>query len=223
MNKMRPLLILVLVLIVYIILNNTIINVLANVESFLRHDNRVELTEEVYKKRVEELERTIATYDEAQKNLKIFEGRSYILAKTAIRNIYNIYDYIVVNTESKVSKDDIALNEKGLVGIVTESTKTTAKVTLLTNSPTISVKVGENYGILGNYDSSKGTFNLKNIDNYKNIKIGDEVTTSGFQDLTADLKIGKVIAVENKGVEKIVEVKPYVDFKNLNYLLIASK
>lgn len=222
-NKMRSVMIVILVMIVYIILNNTIVNILANVESFLRHDNAAELIETVYKQKIEVLEEELAMYEQAQENLKIYENESYILAKSALRNIYDIYDYLIVNTSSKVSEDDVALNEDGLVGFVKESTKTTAKITLLTHSPSLSIKVGENYGILGNYDPLKGVFKLNNIDNYKTVKVGDAVTTSGFQSVPKDLRVGKVISVENKGVEKIIEVKPYVDFKNLNYLFIASK
>ncbi len=223
MNKIRPVLLIIFVLATYMILSDTIVNLLANTGSFLRHDNKAELYESTFKTKIEELEKEILEYERQTEGLKIYEGESYILAKTAIRNIYDIYDYIIVNTASKVSIGDVALNEAGLVGIVSEATTSTAKISLLTGQNKMSVKIGENYGILSNYDRTKNEFLVSNIDNYKVIETGAQVTTSGFQEIAPGLPIGTVTAIETKGVEKVIRVRPHVDFKNINYLLIAAK
>ncbi len=223
MNKMRPALTVLLVLITFIILKDTIVHLLANTESFLRHDNRIELCETTYKAKIEELEKTIFEYERSTNSLKIYEGSSYILAKIALRDIYDIYDYVIVNTSSKVNEGDVVLNEHGLVGLVSETSKTTAKVSLLTGKQKISVKVGENYGILSEYDRATGEFLIHNIDNYKVVNVEDQVTTSGYQTIRGGIPIGKVTSVVTRGVEKVVRVKPYVDFDNLNYLMIEAR
>ncbi len=72
------------------------------------------------------------------------------------------------------------------------------------------------------YDKTNKEFIIHNIDNYKKIEIGTEVTTSGLQEIAADIPIGKVKRTEQKGVEQIVYVEPFVDFDSLNYLMVLS-
>lgn len=222
-SRLKPLIAIILVLGVFIVLNDAVINILANASSFLRKDNRQELMKETYERRIEELEKEIFSYEESFDNLKIYEGSSYILGKIALRNIYDIYDYLTIHTESKVNVGDVVKNEDGFVGLITEAGLTTAKVNLLTSGTKISVKVGEVYGIIDEYDKEKNELIVHNIDNYKTCEVGSKVMTSGFQSIKADIPIGEVVHVENKGIEKIVRVKPYVDFDNLNYLVVEAK
>lgn len=223
MNKMRPILGIIIVIILFIVLNDAVVYAIANITSLGRKSNEKELYETAYKEKIERLEKTIFDFEKAQNNLKIYEGDAHILAKIALRDIYDIYDTLVVNTESKVNVGDAVINELGLVGLVKESSKSTAKVSLLSKEENLSILVNGNYGLLGEFDPSKKEFILKNIDNYKNVNVGDEVVTSGFQKIDADFKIGRVTSVEVKGIEKIVRVKPYADFDDLNYLLVVSK
>lgn len=223
MNRIRPLIGVFVVLITFILLNDALICGFANAFTFFRDDNRLELYENTYKNKIDSLEKTISEYEKSMKELRIYEGTSHVLAKSGIRNIYDIYDYVMINTTSKTSVGDVVLNEDGLVGFIEEANKTSAKVSLITNADKLSVKVGSNYGILSEYDKVAGEFIIHNIDNYKVVNEGDEVTTSGLQDIEPDLPIGVVTSVENKGVEKIVHVKPHVDFKNLNYLIVKVK
>lgn len=222
--KIRPVVGIILVVLSFLILSDTIVNVLANVTTAFREDNRASLYETAYKDKADDLERQILEYDRARESLSIYEGSSYVLAKIAIRNIYDIYDYLIVATDSKVNVGDLAINEDGLVGIVSEATKTTAKVDLITSHEGLSVKVGGNYGLLSQYDKEHDEFVIRNIDNYKDVQLGDAVTTSGIQEgIASGYKIGVVTSAENKGVEKVVKVKPYVSFDDLNYLIIVAK
>ncbi len=223
MNKMKRLLTAISILLILVILHNPLVYALANVQTFFRENNKSDAYFEAYRNRIDQLERELSTYERAQENLKLYDRSSYILAKIAIRNIYDLYDYLVVNTDALVEEGNAVLNEDGLVGFVEEANKMTAKVSLLTSGLKTSVKVGENYGILSEYDREKGEFVVHNIDNYKVVNVGEEVLTSGLQNVTANLKIGQVSSVQIQGIEKVVRVKPYVDFDNLNYLIIEAK
>lgn len=220
---MRRLLTAISILLILVILHNPLVYALANVQTFFRENNKSDAYFEAYRNRIDQLERELSTYERAQENLKLYDRSSYILAKIAIRNIYDLYDYLVVNTDALVDEGNAVLNEDGLVGFVEEANKMTAKVSLLTSGLKTSVKVGENYGILSEYDREKGEFIVHNIDNYKVVNVGEEVLTSGLQNATANLKIGQVSSVQVQGIEKVVRVKPYVDFDNLNYLIIEAK
>lgn len=220
---MRRLLTAISILLILVILHNPLVYALANVQTFFRENNKSDAYFEAYRNRIDQLERELSTYERAQENLKLYDRSSYILAKIAIRNIYDLYDYLVVNTDALVEEGNAVLNEDGLVGFVEEANKMTAKVSLLTSGLKTSVKVGENYGILSEYDREKGEFVVHNIDNYKVVNVGEEVLTSGLQNATANLKIGQVSSVQIQGIEKVVRVKPYVDFDNLNYLIIEAK
>ena len=220
---MKRLLTAISILLILVILHNPLVYALANVQTFFRENNKSDAYFEAYRNRIDQLERELSTYERAQENLKLYDRSSYILAKIAIRNIYDLYDYLVVNTDALVEEGNAVLNEDGLVGFVEEANKMTAKVSLLTSGLKTSVKVGENYGILSEYDREKGEFVVHNIDNYKVVNVGEEVLTSGLQNTTAGLKIGRVSSVQVQGIENVVRVKPYVDFDNLNYLIIEAK
>lgn len=195
---------------------------LGNTLSFFRENNRKVLYDVTLKRENEHLKQVISEYEKSMANLKIYEDHPHVLGKIAIRNIYDFYDFLIIAVDNKVENNSLVLNEHGLVGIVEDSNKTTAKVKLLTGKIKLSVKIGETFGMLDLYDKTNKEFIIHNIDNYKKIEIGTEVTTSGLQEIAADIPIGKVKRTEQKGVEQIVYVEPFVDFDSLNYLMVLS-
>ena len=195
---------------------------LGNTLSFFRENNRKVLYDVTLKRENEHLKQIISEYEKSMANLKIYEDHPHVLGKIAIRNIYDFYDFLIIAVDNKVENNSLVLNEHGLVGIVEDSNKTTAKVKLLTGKIKLSVKIGETFGMLDLYDKTNKEFIIHNIDNYKKIEIGTEVTTSGLQEIAADIPIGKVKRTEQKGVEQIVYVEPFVDFDSLNYLMVLS-
>ncbi len=219
---MRPALNIVAVLFLFIITHNAIMTALGNTLSFFRENNRKVLYDVTLKRENEHLKQVISEYEKSMANLKIYEDHPYVLGKIAIRNIYDFYDFLIIAVDNKVENNSLVLNEHGLVGIVEDSNKTTAKVKLLTGKIKLSVKIGETFGMLDLYDKTNKEFIIHNIDNYKKIEIGTEVTTSGLQEIAADIPIGKVKRTEQKGVEQIVYVEPFVDFDSLNYLMVLS-
>lgn len=223
MNKIRPFIYCIIILFAFLILHNVIMTGFANIGTIFRNNNLNDLTIESYKTKIESLEKTLSEYELSQGTLNIFDSSTYILSKIALRDVYEFYDYLVISTKSRIKEGDAVINEKGLVGLVESANQATAKVTLLTGKVKLSVKIGESYGILDNYDKKENLLIVHNINNYQNIEIGSEVLTSGMQNIDNDLKIGTVERIDREGVEQIIYVKPYVDFNNLNYLMVIDK
>ena len=205
-----------------ILLHDIIINVLSNINSYFRKNNLNTLEIEAYKDKMEYLEKEILEVQSIHPNLPIYSGTSFILAKIALRSIYDFYDSIIISTDSKVSTNSPVINENGLVGFISETDGLSSKVELLTINKNLSVKVCNSYGLLNKYLKKEKLLVLSNINNYEDISNGCTVTTSGLQGIREGLKIGSVVNVETKGIEKIVYVKPYVDYDNLNYLYVIE-
>lgn len=223
MREIKPYIRITLIVLTVIILYNPLVVVFANVMTLFRENNEDELLKTSYTEKIEALEKTISEYEKSLQNLNIFSNYSNVLAKIALRDLYDFYDFLEVAVDKKVSAGDAVLNEDGLVGIVKEANLYTAKVSLLTSGTKLSVKVGENYGMLGGYDNKNDEFVVHNIDNYKKVEVGEEVVTSGLQDVRENIPVGTVKRVENDGVENTVYVTPKVDFDNLNYLIVEAK
>lgn len=211
------------ILLFFIILHDAIIIALGNLFTLFRDDNKSELELSAYKEKIDILESSIADYERSLENLSIYDGSSYVLAKIALRDVYDFYDVISIAVDSKVKKGDAVINEEGLVGIVSDVNKYTATVDMLTGKIKISVKVGNSFGIIDEYDKKENRLIIHNINNYADIEDGSLVETSGLQEIDAGIKIGEVTSSKIVGVEKIVYVEPAVDFSNLNYLMVIDK
>lgn len=214
---------LVIILFMFIVLHNAIIIGLSNVFTVFRENNKDELTIKSYEQKIEILEREISGYKESLNNLSIYEGSSYILSKIALRDIYDFFDILTISTDTQVKKGSAVVNEHGLVGVVKDSNKNTAQVSLLTGKNDLSIKVEDSFGLVESYDKIDNLLIAKNINNYAKIEEGALVTTSGLQKIDAGIKVGTVERTEVVGVEKIVYIKPFVDFSNLNYLMVIDK
>lgn len=145
-------------------------------------------------------------------------------SKILYRDIYNLNNQITIyKGENKgVSSKNLVINEKGLVGIVKEANKNSSVVDLLLNENlNLSIKIGENYGILKYKDNE---LIVEGINNKGNIKIGDKVTTSDISIYPENILIGTINAVENDNyeIEKKIKVTPIVDFSNLKYVSIIT-
>ena len=213
MNRIKRVANIVIILFMFIILHNAIIYLLGNVFSIMRENNRDDVLKKSYENRIQ-----ILDYEKSLDNLKIYEGNSYVLAKTAIRDIYDFYEFVMISTDTKVNEGSAVVDEFGLVGLIDSSNKMTAKVKLLTGGVKLSVKIGEAFGILDEYNKKEELFVIHNINNYKKIEVGTEVYTSGLQNIDEGIYVGIVEKVEVAGVEQRVFVKPKRNYDNLNYL-----
>lgn len=206
-----------------VLFQNALINFVANVTSLFRENNEIILIENMHKAKIENLENVLSEYEKGLNNLKIVPSSSNVLAKIALRNIYNFYDFLVISTDYMVYSGNAVLNEDGLVGIIKNANKKTAKVSLLTGGAKVSVVIGDSYGVLDAYDKKTKLFVVHFINNYENVNVGDDVITSGLNSLDRGLVVGKVKQIEKKGLEQIVYVESKVDFDNLNYLYVMAK
>ena len=195
---------------------------MANIASIFREDDKTTLDKRAYEIKIENLERDLLEYEASYNNLKIFDNSNYIPGKVALRSIYDFYNFIVVGMDTKVSNGSAVINEDGFIGITESIDGVLAKVKLLTNSST-SVKVGNSYGLMDEYIKKDNLFIIHNINNYKEINVGDEVVSSGLTEIPLGLRIGKVVKVETKDIERIVYVSPYVDYDDINYVYVIDK
>lgn len=223
MKKTNKLILLFLVFLAFFLLHNSVMIGLSNVFTLFREDNKSDLKVSSYKEKIEVLEKEISEYESSLESLKIYDGSSYVLAKIALRDGYNFYDTLVVSTDSLVKKGSAVINEDGLVGVVRDANKKTAKVDMITKPLKVSVQIGEYYGVMDYYNEKDGLFVVHNINNYANVEVGSEVTTSGLSKIDGGIKIGTVSKIEKSSVETLVYVKPYVDFNHLNYLMVVNK
>jgi hypothetical protein len=108
------------------------------------------------------------------------------------------------------------LNYNGLVGIVTKVEKNKCNVKLLTTDFNISVRINDTYGNLND-----GIITM--IDKYSDINIGDNIYTSGLDDVPGDIYVGEVLSVSLDKDELGKEVKAkLVDNNYLNYVYIVG-
>lgn len=146
-----------------------------------------------------------------------------VYSKVLVREIYEFYDKFTINKGSKdnIKEGDIAVNEFGLVGVITKVNKNSSEVLLVTNKDTnISVKVGESYGILYSKDNK---LKIKNMKIEGVIREGDTVVTSGLTSIPEGIKIGKVknIKKDELELEYILDIEG-VSLHNLKYIGVIS-
>ena len=148
----------------------------------------------------------------------------FITTKIKYRDVLDFKDTLTIykGKEDGLKKGSVVLNELGLVGIVDEVDKHSARVQLITNkNSNISVRINDAYGIL-KFVNNK--LIVDNITNYEKVEVGDAIYTSGIGNLPGGLYIGEVeeINLDKLEIEKIVYVKSPVDFNNLIYLLVIT-
>ena len=146
-----------------------------------------------------------------------------VTSKVMLRNLYEFKDILTIykGSDQNITVGSPVINEKGLIGIITKLNSTTSEVRLITNkNSNISVRINSSFGILKMQDDNLVVSDLQASDT---LNIGDKIYTSGIGNLPSDIYIGEVsdITLNNTEIEKIVYVKPAVDFSNLNYVLVV--
>ena len=159
-------------------------------------------------------------------------------AKVVSKNDGNWYTTFVVSAGSKdgVKKDSLVMNGKWLVGVVYEVSNNYCKVvSLLDTKSSVSFKLAKNSEFKGiitygeNIDDEADYRNSGLLQGYMfdlnyNVLPGDVVTTSGLGLFPEGIVIGKVEkVVEDKNNSlKYVIVKPNVDFKNIDDVVVVE-
>ena len=197
-----------------------------------------------------ELKNQIADLLEENRRLAMYEGENARLsALLKIAQRYPDYESVGATiiakdpgvwyegfTIDKGTKYDISANmvliaPEGLVGKVLESGATFSKAQSILDSrssvPAMSMRTGDLGVVKGNYTlSADGLCIMEYIDAQAEIMVGDEIVTSHLSDIyPAGLAIGKVLELETdtNGLTKYAVIKPYVDLKHLDTILVIDK
>jgi rod shape-determining protein MreC len=152
------------------------------------------------------------------------------------RNVGTWYNKITINKGSKagIEKHMAATTNSGLIGYVVETGNYSSTIQLLSVKELknkISVKIElENgksaTGLLNGYDSKKNVYTIEGISYSGELPKNAYVTTTGLNDkFPSGILIGYVsnTTTDNFDLGKIVEVKPGVDFDNINYVTILKR
>ncbi|HSQ34275.1 MAG TPA: rod shape-determining protein MreC, partial [Peptostreptococcaceae bacterium] len=161
-----------------------------------------------------------------------------ISASVVGKNDGNWYTTFVISAGSNqgVKKDSIVASGKGLVGIVYEVSSNYSKaVSLLDSRSSVSFQLLKDSKFKGvitqdvtidTFNNSKDNGDLKGymFDISYNVVPGDVLTTSGLGIYPQGIPIGEVKKVidDKDNALKYVIVKPYVDLKNLNDVLVIE-
>lgn len=145
-------------------------------------------------------------------------------SKILYRDLYNLKDEITIykGKNNGIKLNNLVVNTKGLVGIITKVNENSSIVKLLNNKDTVlSVKVNNVYGIL-KFKEEK--LIIEGINNKAEIKVGDKVTTSDISIYPEDILIGTITEInfDDYEIEQIIKLKPAVDFENIKYIGIIT-
>lgn len=183
---------------------------------------------------VESLENLKKSLDFIDESYKANSVASSVVGK----NDGNWYDTFVIGVgrSSGVKKESVVMNGSGLVGIVYEVSENYSKaISLLDTKSSVSFKLlkDSNFkGVITQNTSMSDKENYKDqgllqgyvFDSSYNVLPGDVVVTSGLGLYPEGIPIGevdKVIDDKNKSVKYVV-VKPYVDFKNVDDVVVIE-
>ena len=150
----------------------------------------------------------------------------------------NWYESFVIGAGKNqgVKEDSIVINGNGLIGVVYEVSENYSKaISLLDTKSSVSFKLLKDSklkGVITQNSTLEDKENYKNegylygymFDSSYNVLPGDVLTTSGLGLYPQDIPIGevdKVIDDKNKSM-KFVVVKPYVNFKNIDDVVVIE-
>lgn len=201
-------------------------------EKLIKKYDKVKLMETKY----EEAEKEIKDLKEVLELNNTLSESSYMNATIINRNIGYWYNTVTIDKGEKdgIEKDMAVINNDGLIGIVTKTSKLNSTVKLLTTTDTnskisVKIKVDEDnyiFGLLVGYDKDKKSFIIEGIANNTEIPISSMVTTTGLgNNFPSGILIGRVdkITKDNFDLARTVLVKSSVDFDNINYVTVLKK
>lgn len=166
---------------------------------------------------------------------KVLSDYNYLNATVISRNSLYWYNTLTIDKGSKndVEEGMVVVNSTGLIGKITNVSKHSADVKLITTTDTnnkISVIItnGDNnlVGVINGYDYDDGYLKVEGISNTETVSVGDMVYTSGLGGVfPSGILIGYVdsITTDVYDLAKIINVKPSAKFDNINYVTILKR
>lgn len=142
------------------------------------------------------------------------------------------YDKVIINKglSSDIKEGMAVINNSGVIGKVVNVSNFNSTVELLTseNIGKVSIKIEDGndyiYGLISQYDKVKNLYLVDGIS--KNIEVGSKITTTGYGDIfPSGILVGEVVSSKNDNYDlaKTLEIKPSVDFNNLNIVSIVKR
>jgi rod shape-determining protein MreC len=197
---------------------------------------------------VEELrKRLIAEQIAARENERLREALSYIDGPTFPQDFEPIVARVIgrpptpyvqevqiaAGTDAGVRKDAPVVTDDGLVGLVTEVTSNSAKVTLLTDqqSNVSAVVLESNAPGIVRHGTSASTLILDRVGKDQLVEEGNLVVTAGWRSEKLEslyppgIPIGKVKSVGQQDVDlfKRIQIAPLVDFDSLAEVIVLRE
>ena len=174
-----------------------------------------------------------------QKSLKFVTNKisaSFVTADIIAKNSGNYYKTFTISagSEQGVKSDSIVVNGEGLVGRVFEISKNYCKaISVLDNQTPISFEIVGRNSDTGMITQDTNVIRISDeslvkgymFDANSPVKVGEMLTTSGLGLYPSGIPIGKIQQVipDDKNILKYIVVKPFVDFKHLNKVMIFNK
>ncbi|MGL4533998.1 MAG: rod shape-determining protein MreC [Fusobacteriaceae bacterium] len=148
------------------------------------------------------------------------------IGKVSFRSVSDLYKNFSINlgSEDGIVKDMVVISGNNLVGKVSEIYTSHSKVEMITNSKVFisATTMNEVMGIVRGDDTYPNRLSFSPSVIQGDVKVGDEIQTSGISDLyPQELTIGKIISVGDKESEFIVQ--PQIDLLKLQEVIIIAK
>lgn len=164
-----------------------------------------------------------------------FSSSKVVAAKVINRNTAAWQDSLQVDSgkDENISDHFLVVANGGLIGLVSDVSASSSRVSLLTNSSIgevvtikITAKSGEYFGVLSGYDDTNAAFIIRQLNRSGTLEEGDLVSTSGLGDYpVANIPVGTVLkTVENSdgNLEREVLVKPAADFRSISFVMLVG-
>lgn len=220
---------------------------LEDIINFRKNAEKIDLVEEENTKLKEEIIKLKSQLSKVDSLKNLEKSLNYvkedymkesISASIVSKNDGNWYTSFTIGAgeDDGVKKDSIVINGDGLVGVVYEVSKNYSKaISILDTKSSVSFKLPNNQTFKGIITQNA---NIDNMEIYKNegylygymfdtsyeVLPGDVVVTSGLGIYPEDILIGeidKVIDDKNQSMKYVV-IKPYVNFKDIEEVIILN-
>lgn len=194
-------------LIIAILFRGSIFNLLNNVASYLiSKDESLEI--KVLNDKINRLYNEYNSLLDFKNNINIKED--YIITNV-LKNNYGFGNLIIPDGDFNLNNE--VINEEGLVGIISKKNNKTAEIKK-TYDTNLIVKINNETGKIYSKDEDLNLI-IKDVSNYNNISINDEVfSISGNY-------IGKVIKIQYDILDNYLTVRT-IDFNNLTYVAVIK-
>lgn len=194
-----------------------------NIINKIYHDGKID--ENVITSKIKYLEKE---NNELKKIIELNKtNTNYVAAEVINKNFSDINNKVDIN-KGNLKINMPVINQNGLIGFISKTSKNTSEVSLITNlnDKKLTVLINNNIsGILTEYNKKNKMFKITDVISKEEIKKDDLVTLSGYDnELYKGIFLGYVYSIESDryGLSKIIWVKTNTDFDNLMYVLVED-